>query len=244
MPINILLYDPNEKSRQRFVQLLMYQKFVAKAVDNLALAVPELATGAYRLFICTVSPQDAKAQALLKTLRETPEKRGIIPLVLLEHPTQELVQRLIAVGCAYFLLKDAPQELFLQKVEEIAQTLGDRRDLRQFTRIDIPEYEKAQILVTSRNGGKCPGRVANISMGGILVVWDSDRPFMRIIAGDAWPNCLLVVKSLDLYVDLRVVSVFEKSVGTQFYGLNEERMGALCKFVYERVLSDNKLNPV
>ena len=113
------------------------------------------------------------------------------------------------------------------------------RDKRQFARIEISEYENAQLLITARNGNKYPVRVSNVSMGGLQIVWSPEKmPVQKMTVGDSLMNCLLIAKSLDLYVDLKITNVFNYKAGVQFTGLNEERQAKLSKFIYDRLLAE------
>jgi CheY-like chemotaxis protein len=236
---HILIYDPNPESRSIAVNLLLLQNFLPKSVDSLAYAVPELASGRYGIFLCSCGPTDASTIHLLQQLRTNATLRHIIPVVWLENPQQEFVLSLVQSGCTAFILKNAPVATFLEKIDGVARSLGSIREKRQHVRIDIPEYENAQLMLTTGGGRKYSVRVTNISIGGLQFTFGSDRPYQRVAVGDTLTNSLLVIKSLDMFVDLKIMSVLERGIGTKFMGLNETRLNQLCKFVYDRIQSDN-----
>jgi len=241
----ILIYSKDALESEKYVRLLMYQKFVPKAVESISYATLALVSGEYPIFICSYSPEDKPTFDFLKFMRQDAQMRAIIPIVILDKPTQECISDLIAVGCAHFILQNASQQIFIDKVEAIAESIGDPRDNRQFARIEIPDYENAQLLITARNGNKYPVRINNVSMGGLQFSWSPEKtPVQRMAAGDVLMNCLMVAKSLDLYVDLKIISILNYKAGSQFVGLNEERQAKLCNFIYERLLSENVQNTV
>jgi hypothetical protein len=241
----ILVYSNDAADSERFIRLLMYQKFVPKAVESISYASLALVSGEYPIFLCSYSPDDSATLDFLKFIRQDAQMRAIIPIVMLNQPTQECISNLIMLGCSHFILQNASQQIFIDKIEAVAESIGDPRDKRQFVRIEIPEYENAQLLVTARNGNKYPVKVSNISMGGLQVSWSPEKlPVQKMATGDVLMNCLLVAKNLDLYVDLKIISVFNHKAGSQFVGLNEERQAKLCNFIYEKLLSENVQNTV
>jgi len=247
MPIGskILIYSNNAADTEKYVRLLMYQKFVPKAVESISYANLALVSGEFPIFLCSYSPEEKATFDFLKFMRQDAQMRSIIPIVILDKPTQECISELIAIGCSHFILQNASQQIFIDKIEAVAESIGDQHDKRQFVRIDIPDYENAQLLVTARNGQKYPVRINNISMGGLQISWSPEKtPVQRMAAGDVLMNCLLVAKSLDLYVDIRIISILNYKASSQFMNLNEERQAKLCSFIYERLLSENVQNSV
>jgi hypothetical protein len=241
MPIGsrILLYSGDAAESEKYIHLLMYQKFVPKAVESIPYAKQALASGEFPIFLCTYAPENVELFDFLKFMRQDSQMRSVIPVIVLAKPTHDSVSSLIKSGCSNFILQSADQQLFIDKMEAVALSIGDIRDKRQFVRLAIPDYENAQLLVTAKNGNKYPMRVSNISMGGLQLTWSPEKTSVqRMAAGDILMNSLLVAKNLDLYVDLKIVSVFNYKVGTQFTGLNEERQSKLCDFLYERLLSE------
>lgn len=241
MPIGskILVYATDKAESERLVHLLMYQRFVPKCVDAISYASLALLSGEYSIFLCVYDSKDVPAYDFLKFMRQDKQMRNAIPVVLISNPTQESIEQLIKIGCSNFILQSAGQQLFIDKIESIAESIGDMRDKRQFARIELPEYENAQLLITARNGNKYPVKVNNVSMGGIQMIWSPEKiPVQKMSVGDTLMNCLLIVKSLDLYVDLKIISVFDYKAGAQFVGLNEDRQSKLCNFIYERLLSE------
>ena len=247
MPIGskILVYlnDNDIANNEKYIRLLMYQRFVPKAVESISYATLALVSGEYPIFLCSYSPEDTATMNFLKFMRNDNQMRSIIPVIILSKPTQECIANLIMIGCSNFILQNVSHQVFIDKIEAVAESIGDVRDKRQFVRIEIPEYENAQLLITARNGNKYPVRVNNISMGGLQISWSPEKmPVQRMIVGDVLMNCLLIAKSLDLYVDLKIISVFNYKAGSQFIGLNEERQAKLCSFIYERLLAENVKN--
>jgi len=240
----ILIYSTDAQDTEKYVRLLMYQKFVPKAVESISYANLALVSGEYPMFLCSYSPEDTPAIDFLKFMRQDAQMRGIIPIVILNKPTQECISSLIMAGCSNFILQNASQQIFIDKIEAVAESLGDTHEKRQFVRIEIPDYENAQLLITAKNGQKYPVRINNISMGGLQISWSPEKVVQKMSAGDVLMNCLLVAKSLDLYVDLRIISILNYKASSQFVNLNEERQAKLCSFIYERLLSENVQNTV
>jgi len=246
MPIGskILIYSTDAADTEKYVRLLMYQKFVPKAVESISYANLAMASGEYPIFLCSYSPEDTEILEHLKFMRQDGQMRSIVPIVIINKPTQECISNLIKNGCSNFILQNASQQIFIDKVEAVAESIGDKRDKRQFVRIEIPDYENAQLLITAKNGQKYPVRINNISMGGLQFSWSPEKIVQKMATGDVLMNCLVVAKSLDLYVDLKIVSILNYKAGTQFVGLNEDRGAKLCSFIYERLLSENVQNTV
>jgi hypothetical protein len=240
----ILIYSKDAADTEKYVRLLMYQKFVPKAVEAISYATLALVSGEYPIFLCSYSPEDTETLEYLKFMRQDGQMRSIIPIVIINNPTQECISTLIMNGCSNFILHSASQQIFIDKVEAVAESIGDLRDNRQFVRIEIPDYENAQLLITAKNGQKYPVRINNVSMGGLQFSWSPEKIVQKMTTGDVLMNCLMVAKSLDLYVDLKIVSILNYKAGTQFVGLNEERQSKLCNFIYERLLSENVQNTV
>ena len=238
-PSSILVYDPDPDTRGVMVDRLLLQGFIPKSVDSLAYAIAELGSGHFSMFMCSVGPQDTGTIHLLQQLRNAPALRHIVPIVLLEQALQELVLQLVQTGCTTFILKNAPASAFIDKMESVATSMGNLKNKRQHVRIHIPEYENAQLLLTAASGRKYSARVKNISIGGLQFTFGADRPYQRVAVGDILHNSLLVIKSLDLFVDLKVISVLERGIGTQFMTMNETRMHQLCQFIYDRIQADN-----
>jgi len=46
------------------------------------------------------------------------------------------------------------------------------------------------------------------------------RSVQKMVVGDVLVNCLLIAKSMDLYTDLKIISVLNYKAGGQFMGLN------------------------
>jgi len=236
----ILIYSNDKETSEKLVRTLMYQKFIPKAVEALPYVNLALGSAEFPIFLCDYSPEDKELFDLLKTIRQDCQMRHIIPVLMINNPTREALEDLIKIGCSNFILHSADQQVLIDKIEKIADSLGDTRDNRLFIRVEIPEYENARLLVTAKNGNKYPVRISNMSMGGVQIAWSPEKmPVQKMVAGDTLMNCLLVAKDLDLYVDLKIVSVFNYKAGGQFIGLNEERQSQLCKFIYERLLAEN-----
>jgi len=240
----ILIYSTDAQDTEKYVRLLMYQKFVPKAVESISYATLALVSGEYPIFLCSCSPEDTQTTDFLKFMRQDAQMRSVIPIVILNQPTQECIESLIKAGCSNFILQNASQQIFIDKVEAVAESFGDTHDKRQFVRIDIPDYENAQLLITAKNGQKYPVRINNISMGGLQISWSPEKVVQKMSAGDVLMNCLLVAKSLDLYVDIRIISILNYKASSQFVNLNEDRQAKLCSFIYERLLSENVQNTV
>jgi CheY-like chemotaxis protein len=241
MPLGskILIYSKDAASREKLVRLLMYQRFVTKYVESITYATLALRSGEYPIFLCTYSPEETEVFDFLNLMRQDAQMRSVIPVILLQQPTREALTLLIKAGCSNFVSQDSGPQAFVDKIEEVALSLGDARDKRQFIRIEIPEYENSQLLITARNGNKYPVRISNISMGGLQLEWSSEKmPVQRMTVNEILVNCLLIMKNLDLYIDVRVISLFNYKAGLQFINMNEERLSKLCEFMYERLLSE------
>jgi len=240
----ILIYSSDAQDTEKYIRLLMYQKFVPKAVESISYATLALVSGEYPMFLCACSQADTQTIDFLKFMRQDAQMRAIIPIVILNQPTQDCIEGLIKAGCSNFILQNSSQQIFIDKIEAVAESIGDTHEKRQFVRIDIPDYENAQLLITAKNGQKYPVRINNISMGGIQISWSAEKVVQKMSAGDVLMNCLLVAKSLDLYVDIRIISILNYKANSQFVNLNEERQAKLCGFIYERLLSENVQNTV
>ncbi|MCL2207028.1 MAG: PilZ domain-containing protein [Fibromonadales bacterium] len=241
MPIGskILVYSNDTVESERLIRILMYQKFVPKAVESVSYITLALASGEYPIFLCSFAPEDKALMEFLIFMRQDSQIRSVTPVIIMLKPTQETITDLIKAGCTNFVLQSAGQQVLIDKIEAIAESIGDVRDKRQFARIEISEYENAQLLITAKNGNKYPVRVSNISMGGLQIVWSPEKmPVQKMVVGDSLMNCLLIAKSLDLYVDLKITNVFNYKAGVQFTGLNEERQAKLSKFIYDRLLAE------
>jgi hypothetical protein len=241
MPIGsrILIYSNDTAESEKYVHMLMYQRFVPKAVESVSYANLALASGSFPIFLCAYSPEDHATFDFLKLMRQDGQMRSIVPIIVLIKPTQESIEGLIKIGCSNFILQSAEHKVFIDKMETVAESIGDMREQRQFVRIEIPEYENAQLLVTAKNGNKYPMRVGNVSMGGLQLTWSAEKtPVQRMVVGDSLKNCLFVSKNLDIYVDLKIISVSNYKVSSQFEDLNEDRGSKLCNFIYEKLLSE------
>jgi len=235
----ILIYSNDAVESEKLIRLLMYQRFVPKVVEAISYANMALESGEYPIFLCTYSEGNTAVFDHLTFMRQDSRMRSVIPVVMLSKPTPECITSLIKIGCTNFILQNAEQQVFIDKIEAIAESIGDVRDKRQFVRIEIPEYENAQLLITARNGNKYPVRVSNISMGGLQLTWSPEKmPVQKMVAGDVLVNGLLIAKNLDLYTDLKIISVFNYKASVQFTGLNEDRQSKLCNFIYEKLLSE------
>ncbi|MCL2102260.1 MAG: PilZ domain-containing protein [Fibromonadales bacterium] len=235
----ILVFSSDVVESERLIRLLMYQRFIPKAVESISYATLALVSGEYPIFLCAYSPENNALLDFLNFMRQDNQMRSVIPVVLLNKPTHKCITNLIRIGCSNFVDQAAGQQVLINKMETVAESIGDVRDKRQFARIEIPEYENAQLLITARNGNKYPVRVSNVSMGGLQLSWSPEKiPVQRMVAGDVLMNCLLIAKDLDLYADLRIISIFNYKAGVQFIGLNEERQAKLCDFIYGRLLAE------
>ncbi len=241
MPIGskILIYSSDAVESEKLIRLLMYQRFVPKAVDSITYATMALVSGEYPIFLCEYSEGDSALFDFLKFMRQDGKARAVIPVVILNKPTHECITDLIKIGCSNFVLQSADQQVLINKMDSVAESIGDVRDKRQFARIDISEYENVQLMITARSGNKYPVRVSNISMGGLQFTWSPDKvAVQKMVVGDVLVNCLLIAKSMDLYTDLKIISVLNYKAGGQFMGLNEDRQATLCNFIYERMLAE------
>jgi CheY-like chemotaxis protein len=242
MPIGskILIYSSNAAIREKLVQTLMYQKFVPKAVEAIPYANLALASGEYPIFLCDYAQEGQALFDFLKIIRQDKIMRLTIPLIIISNPTRESLENLIKIGCSNFVLHSEGNKILIDKVEVIAESIGDMRDKRQFVRVEIPEYENSKLLITARNGNKYPVLINNISMGGLQLAWSPEKvPVQKMNIGDILTNCLLVAKNLDLYLDLKIISVFSYKASGQFIDLNEERQSKLCNFLYEKLMAES-----
>jgi hypothetical protein len=242
MPIGskVLIYSSNAVISEKIVRMLMYQKFIPKAVETVPYVNLALASGEYPIFLCDYSQENQAIFDFLKIMRQDTKIRSTIPIIMIDNPTRENLEDLIKIGCSNFILHSEDYKILIDKVETIANSIGDTFDKRQFVRIEIPEYENSKLLITARNGNKYPVLVSNISMGGLQLSWSPEKvPVQKMNTGDVLTNCLLVIKNLDLYVDLKIVSVFSYKASGQFIELNEDRQSKLCHFIYERLLAES-----
>jgi len=242
MPVGskILVYSNNAATRQKLIQTLMYQMFIPKAVENIPYANLALSSGEYPMFLCDFVQEDQTVFDFLKTVRQDKIMRLTIPIIIVNNPTRETLENLIKIGCSNFILHSEDNKILIDKIETVAESIGDMRDKRQFARVEIPEYENSKLLITARNGNKYPVLISNISMGGLQLSWSPEKvPVQKMNAGDILTNCLLVAKNLDLYVDLKIISIFSYKASGQFIDLNEERQSKLCNFIYERFMAES-----
>jgi len=242
MPVGskILIYSNNAATREKLIHTLMYQKFIPKAVESVPYANLALASGEYPIFLCDYTQEDQAVFDFLKIIRQDKIMRLTIPLIMINNPTRENLESLIKIGCSNFILYSDDHKILVDKVEAAAESIGDMRDKRQFARVEISEYENFKLLITARNGNKYPVLISNISMGGLQLAWSPEKiPVQKMNIGDVLANCLLVAKNLDLYVDLKIISIFSYKATAQFIELNEERKSKLCSFIYERLIAEN-----
>jgi len=242
MPVGskILIYSSKAAIREKLIQTLMYQKFIPKAVENVPYANLALSSGEYPMFLCDYAQEDQAIFDFLKVMRQDKIMRLTIPIIMVNNPTRESLESLIKIGCSNFILHSEDHKMLIDKVEAVAETIGDMRDKRQYARVEIPEYENFKLLITARNGNKYPVLISNISMGGLQLAWSPEKvPVQKMNTGDILTNCLLVAKNLDLYVDLKIISIFSYKASGQFIDLNEERQSKLCNFLYERLMAES-----
>lgn len=244
MPVGskILVYSGDAATREKLTRTLMYQKFIPKAVENVPYANLALTSGQYPIFICDYVQEDQAVFDFLKIARQDKIMRSVTPIIIVNDPTRETLESLVKIGCANLILHSEDHKILMDKVEAVAESLGDELARRLFAHVEIPEYENFKLLVTARNGNKYPVLVSNISLGDLQLAWSPERmPVQKMNTGDVLTNCLLVAKNLDLYVDLKITSVQNYKAIGQFVELNEERKVKLCNFIYERLIAENNL---
>jgi len=242
MPVGskILIYSSDAAVREKLVRTLMYQKFIPKAVETIPYANLALTSGQYPIFLCDYTQEDQAVFDFLKIARQDKVMRSAIPIIMINNPTREKLENLIKIGCANLILHSDDNKPMIDKIEAIAESLGDEQARRLFAHIEIPEYENFKLLITARNGNKYPVLVSNISMSELQLSWSPEKvPVQKMNTGDTLTNCLLVAKNLDLYVDLKITSVANYKAVGQFFDLNDERKSKLCSFIYERLIAEN-----
>jgi len=242
MPVGskILIYSNDTATREKLIQVLMYQKFIPKAVENVSYANLALTSGLYPIFLCDYTQEDQAVFDFLKIARQDKVMRSVTPIVIVNNPTRETLEGLVKIGCTNFVLQSEDHKALLDKVEAIAESLGDERARRLFAHIEIPEYENFKLLLTARNGNKYPVLISNISLGDLQLAWSPEKvPVQKMNKDDILTNCLLVAKNLDLYVDLKITSIQNYKATAQFVEMNEERKAKLCSFVYERLIAES-----
>jgi len=244
MPVGskILIYSSDAAIREKLIRTLMYQRFIPKAVENVPYANMALTSGQYPIFLCDYTQEDQAVFDFLKIARQDKVMRSSIPLVMINNPTRETLENLVKIGCSNFILHSEDNKILMDKVEAVAESIGDEKARRLFAHIEIPEYENFKLLITARNGNKYPVLISNISLNDLQLAWSPEKvPVQKMNAGDVLANCLLVAKNLDLYVDLKITSILNYKAVAQFVGLNEERKSKLCNFIYERLLAESNL---
>jgi len=242
MPVGskILIYSSDAATREKLIHVLMYQKFIPKAVENVSYANLALTSGLYPIFLCDYTQEDQAVFDFLKIARQDKVMRSVTPIVIVNNPTRETLEGLVKIGCTNFILQSEDHKALLDKVEAIAESLGDERARRLFAHVEIPEYENFKLLVTARNGNKYPVLISNISLGDLQLAWSPEKmPVQKMNKDDILTNCLLVAKNLDLYVDLKITSIQNYKATAQFVEMNEERKAKLCSFVYERLIAES-----
>jgi len=242
MPVGskILVYSGDAVTRETLIHALMYQKFIPKAVENIAYANLALTSGQYPIFLCDYAHEDQAVFDFLKTARQDKVMRSVTPIIIINNPTRETLENLVKIGCANLILHSEDNKVLMDKVEAVAESIGDERARRLFAHVEIPEYENFKLLVTARNGNKYPVLISNISMNDLQLSWSPERvPVQKMNKDDVLTNCLLVAKNLDLYVDLKITSIQNYKATGQFVDLNEERKAKLCNFIYERLIAEN-----
>jgi len=242
MPVGskILIYSSDAATREKLIHAVMYQRFIPKAVENVAYANLALTSGQYPIFICDYTQGEQAVFDFLKIARQDKVMHSVTPIIIVNNPTRETLENLVKIGCANIILHSEDNKILMDKVESVAEALGDSRDRRLFAHVEIPEYENFKLLITARNGNKYPVLISNISLGDLQLAWSPEKiPVQKMSAGDTLTNCLLVAKNLDLYVDLKITSIQNYKAVGQFVELNEERKAKLCNFVYERLIAEN-----
>jgi len=242
MPVGskILVYSSDAATREKLIHELMYQKFILKAVENVSYANLALTSGLYPIFLCDYTQEDQAVFDFLKIARQDKVMRSVIPIIIVNNPTRETLESLVKIGCTNFILQSEDHKALLDKVEAIAESLGDERARRVFAHVEIPAYENFKLLITARNGNKYPVLISNISLNDLQLAWSPEKvPVQKMNKDDVLTNCLLVAKNLDLYVDLKITQIQNYKATAQFVEMNEERKAKLCSFVYERLLAES-----
>lgn len=242
MPVGskTLIYSSDAATREKLIRALMYQKFIPKAVENVSYANLALTSGLYPIFLCDYTQEDQAVFDFLKIARQDKVMRSVVPIIIVNNPTREILESLVKIGCSNFILYSEDHKALMDKVEAIAESLGDERSRRVFAHVEIPEYENFKLLVTARNGNKYPVLISNISLSDLQLAWSPEKvPVQKMNTGDVLSNCLLVAKNLDLYVDLKITSIQNYKAVAQFIEMNDDRKSKLCDFIYERLLAES-----
>jgi len=242
MPVGskILIYSSEAATREKLIQTLMYQRFIPKAVENVAYANLALTSGIYSIFLCDYTQEEQAVFDFLKVMRQDKVMRAVTPIIMINNPTREKLESLIKIGCANLVLHSDDNKPLMDKIEAVAEALGDEKARRLFAHVEIPEYENFKLLITARNGNKYPVLISNISLGDLQLSWSPEKvPVQKMNTGDTLTNCLLVAKNLDLYVDLKITSVANYKAVGQFVELNDDRRSKLCNFIYERLIAEH-----
>lgn len=237
--MNILVYEPDADLRTVITNTLILNGFYPKVVQDPRDLIPELQRGIFRLMVSSVPEEQDSMLQLLRQLRSKPEFRFLQVALYLEKAEQRFVMDLIASGFTMFMVKPFLATPFMEKLNGFVQNIPGIPDKRQHVRITLAEYENARIVLTTAQGRKITAHLVNISAGGVNVEFSGERMFQRINVNDVMAHALIVMKHLDLFVDLKVMNVRESGFGAKFINLDDAQLRALCQFLHERILRDN-----
>jgi len=230
----ILIYHPDPVERSRLVRLALLACMAPLIVDSREALIQSILSRKFNVVGVFLDPNDSTLLQALRIFRERNEYRFIQFLIILGAVDRNQVNELIKCGFYNLLSLQQNDASFIEKMIGFLNAANGPSERRQHIRLNLMDYENAKLILNLSNARKVTTQVKNISVGGLGIAF-RERLFIRFIVGEVLTDSVLVIKEMDMTVDVRIVGSSDKGLQLQFIDLAQAKTDHIAQFIQERI---------
>lgn len=239
--LNVLVYEPDKDLARMISYYLLMHGYAPRLAEDMS-EIPELlTTQIYPIFICDLNLSDPASESVINVLKKFRQISRVLTILHLRNAAEDSLLRLIKDGFSQIISKPFDGPGFITKLNQsITGAAPGYIEKRKHVRVSIPTTISGKIMLTNLHKRKLTANIQEISAGGLSVNFYEERSYGSFSSGDILRNCMLLVKNLDMFLNLKVVSSTKETTRLQFLGLEEDKHLEVCQFIYDQ-LKDREL---
>lgn len=238
--LNILVYEPEIAIREEMVQTLLSHGYAPKLIEDLRDLKKLIPSRRFQYFLCDITPEDEGLFTILTAIRANPQFRFMNIIIHLREAREETLQSLIKIGCHLMILKPFESSLFADRLNQIiAKQTPQMVDRRRHVRVDVPSYHNGKVILTTPSKRKITTRIKEISAGGMTLMLPENGAYSGFSSEEVIANTLLLLKDLDMFMNLKVVQNTRDQLRVQFHSIEKYKHDLICDYIYQRLVDDD-----
>jgi len=236
--MNILCYNVEKGLVEAIALKFLPKGFKLTTANNAFELKKAVFSGNIELIIADITADKTKEDIdveFLKWIHFVDQKNDFKKVILSKITDEYSIRKLMELGIQLFISKKNSTSVIIEKLEQIIDKLDSKiPESRKHVRV-TPDDSENPLVVFYVGDTKITGKIANISMGGVLIQVDDAAKIVGVTQDHEVSRIQLSLNNRKIIVNAIVVMKKQNLLALQYSSISETYKEVLSKYIFAKI---------